>query len=90
MNNKIIETLIYRKSVYQRTQKSIRDDAERRCAELQTEIDKIDVALATINDALEPLLCKHCCGSGETSFTDAAGSRDTKPCQACGGTGIRR
>lgn len=57
-------------------------------AEIDGEISQLDAAINTINEALAPHLCKTCGGSGEHTFIDAAGSRDSEPCPECHGTGI--
>lgn len=57
-------------------------------AEIDREISQLDAVINTINEALAPHLCKACGGSGEHTFMDAAGSRDSEPCPKCHGTGI--
>lgn len=60
-----------------------------RCKKIDEELDVLRSALQTANDAVKDVLCDRCDGTGEESFTDAAGSRDTRECHACGGTGIK-
>ena len=73
---------------------SDRDDLTERynraIADIDGEIDALNKAIATVNNAVQPIICPTCYGTGEERYTDAAGSRDTRPCRDCQGTGIRR
>lgn len=57
-------------------------------ADIDAELESIDKALAVINDAAAPYVCKVCGGTGETRRCDAAGQMEDVTCSACHGTGI--
>lgn len=84
----IISSLTKKKATLLGAKRKIQEDAKRQCDELDIEIKRIDDALQTINDAAKQFLCPSCGGSGEEYYTDAAGSRDTRACHKCNGTGI--
>lgn len=88
--NDIISALVKKKNHYAETKKRIKEEAKRQCDEIDVEIAKLDQALETINSAIAPYICAACHGTGEEAYTDAAGSRDTRPCSKCGGTGITK
>lgn len=88
-NIDIITKLTHRKTAIVAAKANIMRDAEAQCRKLDAELRSISKAIETINSAAQPFLCKSCGGSGEESYTDGAGSKDTKPCSACGGTGVR-
>ena len=66
------------------------EDYERSAHEIDVEIDNIDKAIDTLNEALKDYVCPACGGTGEESYTDAAGGRDYRKCSRCGGTGVKR
>jgi len=57
-------------------------------AEIDKEIAEEKEALTRIKEILSLYTCKACGGSGEERFIDAAGSRDSRKCGTCRGTGI--
>lgn len=61
-----------------------------RCAEIDCELATLQSALQTANDAVKDILCPYCKGTGDESYTDAAGSRDSRKCSHCSGTGIKK
>ena len=62
---------------------------EARIAEVDKEIAEETRTLERINEILSPYLCDKCDGSGEMRYTDAAGSRDSKKCDLCHGSGMK-
>lgn len=84
----IVSALVKKKARFAEAKRKIQEEAKRQCDELDVEIAKVDQALDTINSTLAPYICPACHGTGEESFTDAAGSRDTRSCTKCGGSGI--
>ena len=79
--HKKIESLNRRKNILAR-------QYEEQITKINEEIDKYNMSIQIVNEAIKPYLCKNCNGSGEERFTDGAGSRDTRKCEVCGGTGI--
>lgn len=84
----IITALVRKKQNLAEQKRHIEATAKARCKEIDGEILNIDNALNIINDAAKQFLCKACGGMGEVGYTDAAGSRDTKLCEQCKGTGV--
>lgn len=84
----IVSALAKKKAHFLEAKRKIQDDAKRQCEAIDVEIAKVDQALETINSAIAPYICPVCHGTGEEPFTDAAGSRDTRPCTKCDGSGI--
>ncbi len=60
------------------------------CAAIDSEIGSLQNARQTVIDTIKDILCTRCEGTGEERCTDAAGSRETRPCRDCGGTGIKK
>lgn len=58
-------------------------------ANVDKQINEIDLALAKINEYIEPYVCPKCKGSGFVKVCDAAGDMDEEPCHICGGTGLK-
>lgn len=86
----VIGSLAKRKSIYIRRKENAKKEYEAVVHECDAELAKIDEAIKQVNSALEPYICNVCHGTGEETFMDAAGSRDTKECSACGGTGVKK
>lgn len=61
---------------------------ENRILELDIEMARVNDAINSINSVIQDMLCPDCEGTGDTRYTDEAGSRDYKTCPTCGGTGI--
>lgn len=58
---------------------------EKRKEELNKEVTELENRLKSISKM--PAECLYCEGTGQKSYTDAAGSRDYKTCPVCGGIG---
>lgn len=70
--------------------RKLTEEYEANCRAIDTEISRYKSALDTVNEAVKDIICPACAGTGEESYTDAAGSRDTRECSRCGGTGIKK
>lgn len=70
-------------------QREIREEAKRRTTEIGKQINAIEAAIATINDALEDCICPICRGKGTVRHCDAAGQMESCDCEHCHGTGIK-
>ena len=57
--------------------------------EIDREIEKVNQALELLDEATKEFRCPNCDGTGEISYTDAAGGRDYKECPYCKGTGVK-
>lgn len=77
------------RALYQR-KNSLTEDYQKAVSEIDAEIVKLQASVDLVNEVVTPLLCKSCRGTGEESYADAAGSRDTRECRYCGGTGIKK
>jgi lipoate synthase len=73
---------------YENLKRRIEDQYKRDIENIDQLIEAEKKTIAAIEEALAPVICKGCGGSGEESFLDAAGSRDTRKCRYCGGSGI--
>lgn len=58
-------------------------------ADLDKQINEVDLALAKINECIEPYICPKCKGTGVVKVCDAAGDTDEANCNVCMGTGLR-
>lgn len=56
---------------------------------LAHELNLINQALETINNAVEQYLCPYCKGTGFIRVCDAAGDMDDERCPHCKGTGVK-
>lgn len=68
--------------------RELTSEYERRKAELETEIKRVDAALSIVNDAVKEFLCKTCQGTGTVRKMDAAGQMEDVDCPDCKGTGV--
>lgn len=58
-------------------------------ADLDRQLDEIDITLAKINGYMEPYVCPKCKGTGVVKVCDAAGDTEEMPCHTCRGMGLR-
>lgn len=58
-------------------------------AGVDKQINEVDLALAKINECIEPYICPKCKGTGVVKVCDAAGDMDEVPCHTCMGTGLK-
>lgn len=63
-------------------------EADRKVAEIDTELTDVDRAIKTLNDAVEDYPCNTCGGEGTIRKPDAAGQMEDCRCPACNGTGV--
>lgn len=85
----IISALQKKRVSLTREKQRIHDEAQRRMAELDAEIEEVDKARETINNAVKDLLCPTCKGTGSVRRCDAAGSMEDDVCPTCHGTGVK-
>ncbi len=85
----VVGALTRKKQQLLRQERSIREDADRRLAEVQAELKTVNNALQTINEALANVLCSYCNGTGSIRRADAAGQMEDWPCPRCKGTGVQ-
>ena len=85
----IITALNRKRTVLVRQKNEIHKEAQRRIAEIDQELSKVDAAWETLNSVLQDFLCPVCNGTGTTRQCDAAGQMEDVECTACGGTGVK-
>lgn len=68
--------------------REIESEYNRKIKDIDKEIEEEQKALDKVNEVLKPYICSCCDGSGEETFSDAAGSRDYRKCTSCGGIGV--
>lgn len=88
MNNVITTLEMKRKRLLEQRHK-IKEECDRRCREIDTEIEKINSAFEVLNEAIQSYICPVCNGSGNIRRADAAGQMEDVECSACHGTGVK-
>lgn len=85
----IISALAQKKANIIKQQRDLENKYEAEKMHLGHELQLINQALKTINDAVERYLCPSCGGTGTIRVCDAAGDMDDETCPACQGTGVK-
>lgn len=88
MSENIIGALTAKRNDLNKRKQSIKAEYEKRTAEIDRELDQIQTALDTLNEAVKEYLCPSCKGTGTERYCDAAGDMDDRPCGRCCGTGV--
>lgn len=86
--SKFIQNLTAKRASLCRQRKSIEDAYLEQLESINAQIQKLDEAITTVNEAIKPFICPTCHGEGEIRTRDAAGSPDTDTCPVCHGTGV--
>lgn len=66
----------------------LQTEHQQKIKDIDDKIKKEEEIFGEVNRLLEPFICKSCHGTGEESYTDAAGSKDCRECRYCHGSGI--
>ena len=85
----VISALTAKRTRLIQEQRSLETEYQAKKAHIGHELQMINHALDTINEAVEPLLCSRCHGAGTIRVCDAAGDMDDETCQDCAGTGVK-
>lgn len=89
MNGNVILALTEKLRRLRRRKQEIQDEAKRRVAEIDAEIQNVQKAIDTAEDAMKDIICPVCKGTGNIRVCDAAGSMEERMCGFCHGTGIK-
>lgn len=84
----VITALAQKRSALIRRKDEIKRDADRKIAAIDEELEHIQRALKTLDDAVRDYLCPSCKGTGTARRADAAGQMEDYPCPDCKGTGV--
>ena len=84
----VVKALMSKKRILQQTKISVQREAEKKLAEINAEIAKVDSALSVVNNAVLQYLCPKCKGTGTVRKADAVGDMEDWQCDRCKGTGI--
>lgn len=86
--SKFIQSLAAKRANLCRQRKAIEDAYLEQLESINAQIQRLDAAIDTVNEAIQPFICPACHGDGDIRVSDAAGGRDTKTCPICHGTGV--
>lgn len=87
-SNAFVTGLVNKRSKLIDYKHKLQNDFDKQILEVDKQISNINDVLNQVNALMEDYICPSCKGSGEHSFTDAAGGRDYEDCPRCKGTGF--
>lgn len=84
-----IEAMNRKKANLSSQRKQIKVEADRKIAEIDAEIARLNQAIRTLNDVAKEHFCDVCKGAGIIRIADSVGQTMECQCPSCKGTGIR-
>lgn len=85
----IVKVMTEKRLNLQKRRKRMEETHRQVIAGVDKQINEIDLALAKINECIEPYVCPKCKGTGVMKVCDAAGDFEEMACHTCRGTGLK-